>query len=43
MSFPQIVVFLVFVAVIWFVWTHIAADLPDDFLKFVKKQKQKDE
>jgi hypothetical protein len=22
----------VFVAVVWFVWTHVSADLPDDFL-----------
>ncbi|MDO8035067.1 hypothetical protein O3297_16760 [Janthinobacterium sp. SUN128] len=31
-----------FVAVIWFVWCHIAADLPADFLaKFVNDAKKR--
>jgi hypothetical protein len=27
----------VFIAVVWFVWTRIANDLPDDFLPVVRK------
>jgi hypothetical protein len=38
----NILMIVFFVAAFWFVWAHIAADLPSDFLaRFVRDAKKK--
>lgn len=33
----------VFLGLVWFVWTHIASDLPDDFISIVRKSRKGDD